>query len=151
MQNKTKIKIIVGLIGIAIIAIIVNYVLKEVISVQGNWIRHVYIRNTLVKAEVVKTETRIEKGLEGRTDLPAGRGMLFQMPDEDIQNFWMQGMQFAIDIIWIDSGRVTGCEKNVSPNDKRIFTSPGEARYILEVPAGFCDTNKVKINDAVKM
>ena len=151
MQNKTKIKIFISLIAVTIIIIIANYILSEVIAINGNQIKHVYIRDILVKAELVKTETRIELGLGGRPNLPVGRGMLFEMPDNDTQQFWMKGMQFSIDIIWIENGRVIGCEKNISPADPRVFTSPGEAGYVLEVPEGFCDANKIKVNDEVKI
>jgi uncharacterized membrane protein (UPF0127 family) len=151
MQNKTKIKIFIGIIVAIIIAILANYVLSEVIALNGNKIERVYVRDALVKAEVVNTETRIEKGLGGRASLPEGRGMLFQMLDSEPQQFWMKGMLFPIDIIWIENGRVIGCEKNISPKDPRTFISPGDAGYVLEVPAGFCDENSVKVNDGVKM
>ncbi|MCX6763042.1 MAG: DUF192 domain-containing protein [Candidatus Moranbacteria bacterium] len=151
MQNKTKIKIFVAAIILALLAILANYILSEVITISGNQIKRVYVRDVMVKAEVVKTETRIEKGLAGRASLPAGRGMLFEMPDQDTQHFWMKDMRFAIDIIWIENNRVIGCEKNISPGDPRIFTSPGDARYVLEVPEGFCDQDKVMVNDEVKI
>lgn len=151
MQNKTKIKILVGVVAVAIIGILANYIFSEVFSVQGNVIKRVYIRDVPVKSEVVKTETRIEQGLAGRASLPEGRGMLFEMPDDDTQRFWMKGMLFPIDIIWIENGRVIGCEKNISPADPRNFASPGDAGYVLEVPEGFCDQNKVTVNDEVKI
>lgn len=150
MQNKTKIKIFIGIVSAIIIVIFANYVLSEVIALNGNKIDRVYVRDVLVKSEVVNTETRIEKGLGGRTSLPEGRGMLFAMSEDDTQNFWMKGMLFPIDIIWIENGRVIGCEKNISPSDQRIFTSPSDAGYVLEVPAGFCDRYRVKVNDEVK-
>ena len=151
MQNKTKIKIFVGIISAIIIVILANYVLSEVIALNGNKIDRVYVRDVLVKAEVVSSKEKVELGLGGRDSLPTGRGMLFQMPDGRSQNFWMQGMRFAIDIIWIENRQVIGCERNISPSDQRIFTSPSAAGYVLEVPAGFCDENSVKMNDEVKL
>jgi uncharacterized membrane protein (UPF0127 family) len=151
MQTKTKLKIFFSVVGVVIFIILSIYVLSEVVSIHGNFIKRVYVRDVLVKAEVVNTETRIELGLGGRAGLPAGRGMLFEMPESDTQRFWMKGMQFPLDIIWMENGQVTGCEKNISPNDLRIFTSPGEAGHVLEVPEGFCDEHKVQVNDEVKM
>jgi len=151
MENKTKIKIIVGIVAIAVIGILANYILSEVFSAQGNVIKRVYIRDAMVKAEAVKSTAKIEKGLSGRNSLSEGRGMLFEMPGESTQRFWMKGMRFAIDIIWIENNRVIGCEKNISPNDPRTFVSPGDAGYVLEVPEGFCDQNKVMVNDEVKI
>jgi hypothetical protein len=151
MQNKTKIKIFVGIISAIVLVILGNYVLSEVIALNGNQIDRVYVRNVLVKAEVVRTETRIEKGLGGRESLADGRGMLFEMLESEPQHFWMKGMLFPIDIIWIQNGRVIGCEKNISPSDPRTFASPSDAGYVLEVPAGFCDRHSVKVNDEVKL
>jgi len=151
MENKTKIKIFIDVIVLALLAILANCIFSEVITISGNQIKHVYIRDIVVKAELVKTETRIEKGLAGRASLPEGRGMLFSMPENDTQHFWMKGMLFAIDIIWIENNRVIGCEKNISPKDPRTFSSPGDAGYVLEVPEGFCDRYSVKVNDEVKI
>jgi uncharacterized membrane protein (UPF0127 family) len=151
MQNKTKIKIFIGIISAIVLVILANYVLSEVIALNGNKIGRVYVRDVLVKAEVVKTEIRIEKGLGGRASLADGKGMLFEMLDSEPQHFWMKGMLFPIDIIWIENGRVIGCEKNIFPSDQRVFVSPSDAGYVLEVPAGFCDRYSVKINDVVRI
>jgi uncharacterized membrane protein (UPF0127 family) len=151
MQSKTKIKILIAVIVLVVLAILINYVFSEVVSTQWNPIKHVYVRDILVKAEAVQSEEKIEKGLAERASLEKGRGMLFEMPEDDVQRFWMKGMQFAIDIIWIENGRVTGCEKNIQPSDSRIFVSPTYAGHVLEVSAGFCDENGIKVNDEVKM
>lgn len=151
MNNKTKIIIFSIVVGIALLVILLNYVFSEVVSVHGNFVKRVFVRDVLVKVEVVKSEEKIRQGLAGREKLSEGRGMLFQMPEDDVQRFWMKGMVFPIDIIWIEDGRVTGCEKNIQPSDSRIFVSPSYAGYVLEVPEGFCDRYGVKVNDEVKM
>lgn len=149
MSSKSKIITFSAIIGLIVLAIFLNYIFSEVYSTSGNPIRRVYFRNTFVKAEVVDTAEKIEQGLAGRKDLPEGRGMLFVMPKSEFQRFWMKGMQFGIDIIWLERGRVVGCEKNVSPRDGRIFTSPSAAGLVLEAPEGFCDRHDVQINDQV--
>lgn len=120
-------------------------------TTHANLIKRVYVRDILVKAEVVQKAEGIEKGLAGRETLEEGRGMLFVMQDDEVQHFWMKGMLFPIDIIWIEDGRVIGCEKNVQPSDTRIFSSPADAGHVLEVPEGFCDENDVKVNDPVQI
>jgi len=151
MQSKTKLKIFIAVVVLAILGILANYIFNETVSIHGNYIKRVYVRDILVKAEAVKSEEKIERGLAGRKGLAAGRGMLFEMLEDDVQHFWMKGMFFPIDIIWIEDGRVTGCEKNIQPDDPRIFASPSYAGYVLEVPEGFCDRYGVKVNDEVKM
>lgn len=152
MTNKTKLKLFITLVVVAALAILANYIFSEVVTIHGNLIRHVYIRKIMVKAEVVQTEEKIQLGLGGRDNLPRGRGMLFSMPEDDVQHFWMKGMRFPIDIVWIENGRVIGCEKNIPPDDgQRTFSSPSDAGYVLEVPEGFCDENGVKVNDEVQI
>jgi len=151
MQNKTKLKIFIAVVVLAALAILVNYIFSEVVSVHGNLIKRIYVRDVPVKAELVKSEEKIQLGLAGRKSLLEGRGMLFEMMEDDLQHFWMKGMRFPIDIIWIENSRIIGCEKNISPEDQRIFSSPDYAGYVLEVPEGFCDEHKVGINDEVKI
>jgi uncharacterized protein len=149
MAKKTKIIIFSALIFLGIVSIIMNYIFKEVYSTSGNPIKKVYFKNTFVKAETVSEQKKVELGLGGRKELPEGRGMLFLMPQKDYLRFWMKGMQFSIDIIWIEQGRIIGCEKNISPKDDRIFTSPSQAGVVLETPAGFCDKYNVAVNDEI--
>lgn len=150
MSKKSKIITFGIIIGAIVLVILLNYISSELYSLKyWNPIRIVYFKNTFVKAEVVDTAEKIEQGLAGRKELLENRGMLFAMPRNDFQRFWMKGMQFAIDIIWIERGRVIGCEKNISPQDDRVFTSPSAAGLVLEVPEGFCDRYNVEMNDLV--
>jgi uncharacterized protein len=151
MAKKTGIILVVTFVALVAALIVVNYVLSEVYSSSGNPIKRVYLKNVFVKAETVSSKEKTEQGLAGRKELAEGRGMLFVMPKEDYLTFWMKGMQFPIDIIWIEKDRVIGCEKNISPKDDRIFTSPDKAGLVLEVPAGFCDQHDVEVNDVVKI
>ena len=146
-----RIKILVIVTILAILAIIASYIFSELISIQGNLIRSVFIRDVPVKAEVVSCAKKIELGLGGRKNLPEGRGMLFAMPGNQVQRFWMKGMRFPIDIIWIANGQVIGCERNISADDTRIFTSPDSSNFVLEVPAGFCDRYGVQSYDDVRI
>ncbi len=152
MSSKYKIAIVAIIFGLAVLAILLNYISSEIYSLKyWNPIRRVYFKNIFVKAEEVRTAEKIEKGLVGREKLEEGRGMLFVMPQNDYQRFWMKGMLFPLDIIWIENGRVIGCEERISPNDQRIFTSPEKASLVLEVNAGFCEKYNVLLNDPVNI
>jgi len=151
MQEKSKLKIIFAIAGVVIFIILLNYVFSELYSTSGNRIRKVYVKNNLVKAEVVESPEKREKGLSDRMSLAEGMGMLFVMSNAGLPRFWMKRMKFSIDIIWIDNGRVIGFEKNISPEDSRTFTSPSVAGYVLEVPAGYCDKHNIGINDAIEI
>lgn len=152
MSYKFKIITVIAIIGLVVLTIALNYVSSELYSLKyRNPIRKIYLGNVIVKAEVVSSKEKIEAGLSGRSNLSEGRGMFFVMPQEDFQRFWMKGMQFPIDIIWIENDRVIGCEEWILPEDQRIFTSPGKVGFVLEVSAGFCEKNQVQVNDIIRI
>jgi uncharacterized membrane protein (UPF0127 family) len=119
------------------------------LSEYGNPFTTVLVKGVAVKAEVVSSPEKLYLGLSHRHALPPGRGMLFIMPTAEIQQFCMRGMRFAIDIIWIGEGQVAGCQTNIPPDDPRTLTSPVPVKYVLEVPAGFCDTHRITTRDQV--
>src|SRR4051812_30860438 len=85
-------------------------------------------------------------GLGYREGLAAGTGMLFHFEGPEPQSFWMRGMQFCIDIIWIENGVIQGAAESVCPEplgtadaDLPSYDSPVPVSYVLEVPAGWLD------------
>src|SRR5215212_10690144 len=85
-------------------------------------------------------------GLGYREGLAAGTGMLFVFDAPAPRSFWMRGMQFCIDIIWIENGVIQGAAESVCPEppgtadaDLPSYTSPIPVTYVLEVPAGWLD------------
>jgi uncharacterized membrane protein (UPF0127 family) len=104
-----------------------------------------------VQAEVVTDAKARERGLGGRRDLPEGRGMLFVYGDRLTRTYWMKGMRFPIDIIWIDRGRVRGVERNVPVPQGYLptYSSGGPADHVLEVPAGWAGRHGTKRGDHV--
>jgi uncharacterized protein len=84
------------------------------------------------------------RGLGYRPGLQEGTGMLFIDDATEPQSFWMKGMRFCIDIIWITGERVAGASENACPDpagtadaDRASYSSPVPVRYIVEVPAGW--------------
>jgi uncharacterized protein len=152
MIHKTKIVLFSSLIGLAVIVIIINFISTELFSFRyWNPVKRVNVNKVTVKAETVSSKAKIEQGLAGRTKLASDAGMLFMMPADNYQHFWMKGMKIPIDIIWIEKNKVIGCERNIQPDDARIFSSPGFSSMVLEVNKGFCDQNDIKLNDEVKV
>ena len=85
-------------------------------------------------------------GLGYRNHLPDDRGMLFVNEEARQQNFWMKGMRFCIDIVWIVDGAITGAAESVCPDpegtpdgDRARFSSGEPVTYVLEVPAGWLE------------
>lgn len=91
--------------------------------------------------EVVTTEAAITQGLSGRKTLGAD-GMLFSMPRSERYSFWMKGMHFPIDIVWINSENiVTEISYNLRPETyPTVFRPLQPVQQVLEVPAGIAQS-----------
>ena len=69
-----------------------------------------------VMADVAYTDEQKTKGLDVKNNLTENQGMLFVFQQPGKYGFWMIGMKFPIDIIWIDSnGTVTHIEHSLEP------------------------------------
>ena len=92
------------------------------------------------------------KGLSGRDELKKGSGMLFVYSEPMIQAFWMKGMRFPIDIVWINNDTVIGITENalVDPSIiPKIYSSPGKVNFVLELSAGTAGQNGLRAGDKV--
>src|SRR3954468_18474194 len=59
------------------------------------------IGDTVVEAEIADTGDLRGRGLGFRDGLKPGHGMIFIFDDASPRSFWMKGMRFCLDIIWI--------------------------------------------------
>jgi uncharacterized membrane protein (UPF0127 family) len=117
----------------------------------------VEIGGATVRADVADDEASRRRGLAGRAGLEDDEGMLFLLPD-DSPAFWMKGMRFPIDIVWIDDGRVVDVTADVPPpreseSDAALPTySPRRpANRALEVNAGWAARHGVTRGDVVRV
>jgi len=111
-----------------------------------------------LSVEVVSSMREQALGLGNRFSVPEGTGMLFHYPDVGERIFWMKRMNFAIDIIWIQKGKIVHIEQNVLPPPSKISDRMLKrygigvlANMILEVPAGYCQKKSIHINDFIKL
>ena len=89
--------------------------------------------------DIVATPEARSLGLGARESYPAGRGMFFLFPTADQYGFWMKGMQFPIDIIFLSQGRIVSIERSFQPTDSRVVTPPEPVDQVLEVNSGEAD------------
>ena len=105
----------------------------------------VTIRGERVAIEVVDDPASQRKGLGERDKLDWGRGMLFVYERMGFHRFWMKGMRFPIDIVWIRDGRIVFVshrvphEPGVPDRELRTYQSPEAVDRVLEVPAGYAE------------
>ncbi len=64
------------------------------------------IGTSVIVAEVVKSPSEQRRGLGYRDQLKTNQGMLFVYDNPGVRSFWMKGMRFAIDIIWLRQGKI---------------------------------------------
>src|SRR5689334_897593 len=55
--------------------------------------------------EIAHTATQQQKGLGGRPSMPQDSGMLFTYNVSGRYCYWMKGMQFPLDIIWLSADK----------------------------------------------
>ena len=82
-------------------------------------------------------------GLSGRDYLPRDWGMWFDLGGVGFVDFWMRGMRFPLDIVWIDESlRVVHVTHDAPVPDAvesslPMYTAePIHTRYVLEIGAG---------------
>lgn len=117
-------------------------------DIADNQIISIKVGETPLSVEAVTSIESITKGL-GERDQIGSDGMLFFMPERREANFWMHGMRFPLDMIWIDENKIVGIEKNVpAPEDPSSFSLPSYSSkvpvtHVLELPAGKSDELKL--------
>ncbi len=112
------------------------------------------IADTLVKVDIADNPLSRARGLSARKSLDPNTGMLFKFSSPQVQTFWMNGMLFSLDFVWINNGKVVNLDQNILPPDKTngrpiVLTSGAPVDWVLEVPAGFISTHSVKLGDQV--
>jgi hypothetical protein len=111
----------------------------------------VLINGERVNVDIATTEASRQQGLSGRQSIGPNNGMLFIFESTGRPGIWMKDMRFAIDIVWLDdTWLVVDSTKNAAPASyPEIFETKMDARYVLELPAGWLDRHNVKLLDHV--
>jgi uncharacterized protein len=110
-----------------------------------------------VSIEIAETDDEQAQGLSGRKTIEENQGMLFNMPVPTLPTFWMKGMNFPIDIIWIKGDEVVDISSNVpnepgaADDDLKTYSPKKPADRVLELKAGWTERNGLKIGDKVEI
>ncbi|HVZ59092.1 MAG TPA: DUF192 domain-containing protein [Patescibacteria group bacterium] len=113
--------------------------------------------STKITLDVADTEQKRETGLSGKTGLSDNQGMLFLFDEPGIPSFWMKGMKFPLDIIFLNNNKIVTIYKNV-PAPKTTTEIPttyyqptAPANKVLELKAGSADKYNLHNGDAVQV
>lgn len=113
----------------------------------------VTIRAQRVAVEIADTPEKQALGLGQRDALAIGHGMLFPYDRPSEHAFWMRGMRFSIDIVWIFKERIVKIDAHVpfepGGNGPTLY-SGSLVDAVLEVPAGYSVVHGWQVGDRVE-
>lgn len=126
---------------------------SDLASMQDHAKVSMIVGKSNLNVEVVNSLESITQGLGDRTEIGSD-GMLFVMPEKRMAHFWMKGMQFGLDMVWIDDSTVIGTTENIeyldgSEQNLKIYSSPAEVDQVLELPYGDVAKRGIKAGDQV--
>jgi uncharacterized membrane protein (UPF0127 family) len=101
--------------------------------------------------ELADTDGKRQHGLSGREPLAEQQGMLFVFADtqQTRPEFWMKGMKFDLDLIWLKDNKVVDITPHVpapkNENDALPSYAPSaDVDMVLEVSSGWSERHDIK-------
>ncbi len=144
-------RILIYLFIVITLVLLGGYLYKQA-QVKDGFTR---IRVGEVEVEVIVRDT-IEgrrQGLSGFSELENDEGMLFVFPVVSKYSFWMKGMKFDLDFIWIKDNRVVEITEGVEALEEGVVPVKVQPKVVvnkvLEVNSGWVKKNRVRVGDKV--
>jgi len=107
---------------------------------------NVVVGDNALVTDLAITSRQQQLGLGYRNTLGPDEAMLFVSDEASPRTFWMKGMRFCLDIIWIEGGEIVAAAENTCPDpagtediDRLRVSSPSDVTFVLEVNAGWLD------------
>lgn len=128
--------------------------IKDAVGDRRPTMAEATLRGRTFTIEVADTAAKREKGLGERDALDPDRGMYFPFASEQYWVFWMKGMRFPIDIIWIREGKVVDIAASVPPPKGlplETYSPAHPADAVLELNAGTAAEIGLEPGDVVEL
>jgi uncharacterized membrane protein (UPF0127 family) len=157
MKTKTNIYLVV-LLAFLVIIFCIFATRKTSLEVKPNVLNFIHeatVGQTHIFVDFATTSIEQTTGLSGQKSLESNQGLLFIFDHPDLYGIWMKDMNFPIDVIWFDSNKqVVFIKENFLPStynrpNPEVANPPSQTSYILEVPAGFVQSNQIKVGDSL--
>ena len=101
--------------------------------------------------EMATTDAEKNIGLMHRSELPDGRGMLFDFSPPQLVSMWMKDTLISLDMIFIQAdGRILRIAHNTEPLSTMAIPSGGVVKGVLEVIGGTAKTYGIVPGDRVE-
>ena len=146
-----------AIIGIAGMLTIPTDVKLEYVEFPRGTIK---VDDKILEVQIADTDSLKVRGLMFQDELPYNEGMLFVFEGSETRPMWMLNMQFNLDVIWFDeNANVVAIEKNVPQCITTVEVvacrengvSGDNAKYVLEVTAGFVDKFNITENSKLEI
>ena len=103
-----------------------------------------------IDIEIADNDYERQLGLMNRQSMEEMQGMLFIFPNETFQSFWMRNTLFSLDILFVNSNKeIVTIHRNTTPLSEQSYPSTAPSIYVVEVNAGFCDRQNIKLGDKI--
>lgn len=122
-------------------------VLVPLLENRATETKSAFIAANWFRLEVADSPEERAVGLSKHEALCERCGMIFTFPKNSEPLFWMKDMNFSIDILWVQNGRVIGKNENLPFPSEQTFGPPGPVDYVVELPAG--GAKNIQIGDKV--
>lgn len=132
------------------LVVLILILLASIFSPSVRKLHDYYLANQKISLEEVSSASAMSKGLSGRQELCQNCGMLFSFSQRGNYPFWMKDMLLPIDLVWLDSGQVVGCQSLPLPilgQDLPKYWPTKPINQALELNTGFCAKYGVKVGD----
>ena len=116
--------------------------------------REVCFSSSCVEVAIADSSSERAQGLMFISELKDDEGMLFVFDENGKHSFWMKNTLIPLDMIWISEDfEVVHIEKAVPCEEDPcgIYVPEREAKYVLEVRAGWSERNGVGEGDLVEI
>lgn len=136
-----------------IVALLFGFLIGVKILSKPNQSR-IIINNQTIFVEMADNEQEISRGLSQRKSLAPDRGMLFVFGKPGNYLFWMKGMKFNLDFVFIRNDIIVDLVENVPySKDDKIETVKSREVFdkVLEINAGKIRQIGIKTGDKIRL
>ena len=116
--------------------------------------KKIKVRDYIFNVEVADTNAARARGLGYRDKLGGDCGMLFIFDEKERYTFWMKGMRFPLDFLWIDGKTVADITEKVpapafETESLPVYAPRVPVDKILELNAGAVEQLGISVGDTV--
>lgn len=114
---------------------------------------HLVVNGHRIFVEIADSDLKRSQGLSGRNSLPENEGMLFVYDQLGLYSFWMKGMKFNLDFVFIKGQKVVDLVEDVpfpqSGEKPQIIGSSTEFDKVLEINQGMIEKLGLEIGNEI--